>query len=64
MSTRFERNLAGWKDVGKKISKLERDNARLQEALKGTLYLFEAHAVSRTDLEQIKFARAELEAKR
>lgn len=30
----------------------------LLEALKGTLYLFEAHAVSKTDLEQIAFAQA------
>lgn len=43
---------------------LERELAdrieRLEEALKGTLYLFEAHAVSKTDLEQIRFARAAL----
>ena len=27
-------------------------------ALKGTLYLFEPYAISKSDLEQIKFARA------
>ena len=30
----------------------------LLAALKGTLYLFEGHAVTKTDLEQIAFARA------
>lgn len=34
---------------------------RLREALKGTLFLFEGHAASETDLEQIRFARAALQ---
>ena len=37
-------------------------NKTLVEALEGTLYLLGAHAVSKTDLEQIAFARAALKA--
>ena len=34
---------------------------RLEAALKGTLYLFEGYAVTKTDIEQIRYARAALE---